>query len=291
MKRVITLAAVALCAAGALPLGAGAASASAAHGGDGVLEVEAAHPTSTGVHFIVTLTYQNDGDAVSGAAVTATPISPSGESLDPVTLVPAADGTYQAPVDMPDPGEWTVRFASDEPPATLEQTVEVSDTSTTGADGGSAGFAPADDGTGGSAAADDDSGSDSLPILLIVAAAVVAIGGTITALRIVLRNRPGPGTSTPTDTEPTAPGPTGGAEAGSAARTNDPVAGTSGTATGGGSAVDTKPTAEAGTNSASEPAKAPAVDTEPTPEAGTNSASEPAETPPGPGATGGAEGS
>jgi hypothetical protein len=195
MKRMITLVAVLL---SGLALGAGPASASAAHGGDGVLEVEAAHPTGTGVHFIVRLTYENDGDAVTGAAVTATPVSPSGESLDPVTLAPAADGTYQAPVDMPDPGEWTVRIASDEPAATLEETVEISATTTTPstrADGSSEGFAPADDGTGDSATADDDSGSDSLPILLIVAAAVVAIGGTITALRIVARNRPTPGPS------------------------------------------------------------------------------------------------
>lgn len=194
MKRVITLAVVVL---GALALGVGAAPAARAHGGDGVLELEAAHPTTTGVHVIVQLTYQNDGDAVSGATVTATPISPSGEELEAVTLSPAAAGSYQGPVDMPDTGRWTVRFASVEPPATLEETVEVEATSTStspasGEDEGAAGFAPADDGTGDSAADDGDSGSDGVPILLVVAAAVVAIGGVITALRIVLRNRPTP---------------------------------------------------------------------------------------------------
>ena len=230
MKRVITLVAIAVC---ALALGAGAASAAGAHGGDGVLQVEAAHPTGTGVHFIVQLTYENDGEAVSGADVTATPVSPSGEELAPVTLAPAADGTYQAPVDLPDPGEWTVRFASTEPAATLEQTVEISATTTTpttDADGASAGFAPADDGTGDSAAGDDDSDSDGVPILLVVAAAVVAIGGVFTALRIVLRTRaagptagpaagPAPDADAPDDggntpDEPAAPrgGTSGGAE-------------------------------------------------------------------------------
>jgi YtkA-like len=193
MKRVITLVAVVL---GGLALVVGAASAAGAHGGPGVLEVEAAHPTSTGVHYIVALTYENDGDAATGATVTATPISPSGEEGAAATLAPAEEGTYEGPVDMPDPGQWTVRFESTEPPATLERTATISETTTTttpttGADGESEGFAPADDGTGDSAAGDDDSGSDSMPILLIVVAAAVAIGGVVTALRIVARNRPG----------------------------------------------------------------------------------------------------
>lgn len=208
MKRVISLAVVVGALAVALALGAGAAAAAGAHGGDGVLEVEAAHPTSTGVHFIVQLTYQNDGDAVPEAAVTATPTSPSGEELAPVTLTPVGDGSYQGAVDLPDTGRWTVRFASDEPPATLEETAEMAATTTPsatpadGEDGDSGGFAPADDGTGGSAASDGDSGSDGVPILLVVAAAVVAIGGVITALRIVLRTR-GAQAPSPSPTEPT----------------------------------------------------------------------------------------
>ena len=108
MKRVITLVAVLL---GGLALGVGGASPAGAHGDAGVLEVEAVHPTTTGAHFIVQLTYENDGEAVSGAEVTATAVSPSGEELAPVTLSPAADGSYQGPVDMPDPGQWTVRIA------------------------------------------------------------------------------------------------------------------------------------------------------------------------------------
>jgi hypothetical protein len=188
--------ALALATAAALSLlaWAPAAGARVAHGGDGVIEVEAAHPTSTGVHFIVRLTYQNDGDPVSGATVTATAVGPDGQETDPVELSPSDAGGYQGPVDMPEPGEWTVRFTSADPPATLEQATEVPEAAG-GEVGGTAatddGFAPAEDGTGGSeAAGEDDSGSDGLPVLLIVAAAVVAVGGLFTGLRIVRRTRP-----------------------------------------------------------------------------------------------------
>jgi hypothetical protein len=176
-----------------------AAGARVAHGGDGVIEVEAAHPTSTGVHFIVRLTYQNDGDPVSGATVTATAVGPDGQETDPVELSPSDAGGYQGSVDMPEPGQWTVRFRSADPAATLEQATEIPEAASgdeTGGDGGGTpatddGFAPADDDTGDSeAAGEDDSGSDGLPVLLIVAAAVVAVGGLFTGLRIVRRTNP-----------------------------------------------------------------------------------------------------
>jgi hypothetical protein len=211
--------ALALAAAAALSLlaWAPAAGARVAHGGDGVIEVEAAHPTSTGVHFIVRLTYQNDGDPVSGATVTATAVGPGGQETDPVELSPSDAGGYQGPVDMPEPGEWTVRFRSADPPATLEQATEIPEAASGDETGGEAGgtpatdegFAPAEDGTGGSGAAgEDDSGSDGLPVLLIVAAAVVAVGGLFTGLRIVRRTHP----ATPDPIPPAPAGDEGGGE-------------------------------------------------------------------------------
>ncbi|HEY8523652.1 MAG TPA: FixH family protein [Acidimicrobiales bacterium] len=230
---------VALCSALALALalvGAGRASAASAapdplapwvgpavpaHGDGGLLAVEAAHPTPTGFHYIVRLTYQADGHAVSGATVTATPVAPDGTEGEPVTLAPYDDdGRYQGAIDMTQPGSWTVRFASADPEAAAEATAEIETPATTdpdAPDGGATGFAPADDGTGLSAAEEDESGGDgddggsSFPILLVVVAAVVAIGGLFTALRTIGRTRSGPAGSGGSGGAAAAP-PHGGAE-------------------------------------------------------------------------------
>lgn len=193
--RILAAAVLTLLAAGA-PAGA-----RVAHGGAGLIEVEAAHPTATGTHYIVRLTYQNDGDPVADAAVTATPVGPDGRELAAVELAPYDDdGRYEGAIEMPDPGSWTVRFASAEPEASAETTTEISATASTEATTTSegAGFAAADDGTGDSAdsadAADETSDdSDGFPVLIVIAAAVVAVGGLFAALRVIRRNRPGPG--------------------------------------------------------------------------------------------------
>jgi hypothetical protein len=179
---------LALLVTGAAPAGA--------HGDAGLIEIEAAHPTATGTHYIVRLTYQNDGDPVVDATVTATPAGPDGRELSAVELTPYDDdGRYQVAIDQPEPGSWTVTFASAEPEASAETTTEVTATTTTDAgstDGTEAGFAPSEDGTGDSATAEGDDSDDGFPILIVVAAAVVAVGGLFTALRIIRRNRPTP---------------------------------------------------------------------------------------------------
>lgn len=190
--RILAAAVLTLLAAGA-PAGA-----RVAHGGAGLIEVEAAHPTATGTHYIVRLTYQNDGDPVADAAVTATPVGPDGRELAAVELAPYDDdGRYEGAIEMPDPGSWTVRFASAEPEASAETTTEISATASTEATTTSegAGFAAADDGTGDSADAADETSDDSdgFPVLIVIAAAVVAVGGLFAALRVIRRNRPGPG--------------------------------------------------------------------------------------------------
>ena len=190
-----------------------------AHEGDAVIELEAAHPAGSSVHFIVRVTWEDDGHPATDATVTATAVSLAGDQLTPVAL-PAEDddGRYSGPVEFPSAGVWTVRFTSIDPTGTLEQIQEVgvspSTVPTTAADGESevtvgteadTGFAPEEDGTGSSgedgeaAAADGDDGG--LPVWLIVLAAVVVVGGAVAALGTIRRHRggPGPGAGTPDD--------------------------------------------------------------------------------------------
>lgn len=210
-RRLVTLAVAAV--ALVLGLGAGAAPAGA-HDGDAVIAVEAAHPAGTGVHYIVRVTWQDDGHAAADATVTATAVGTDGTQLTPVTLTAAdGDGRYAGVVDFPSPGSWTVRITSIDPTGTLEQAQEVAPPPTTApAEGGSevttgqgetddgGGFAPADDGTGtsdeqartGGSESAGDSGSDDggMPIYLAAAALAVVVIGAVTAVNIIRRNRP-----------------------------------------------------------------------------------------------------
>jgi hypothetical protein len=165
-----------------------------------VLTIEAAHPADGGVHFIVRLT--QGGDAVEGATVRATPATADGDQLAPVTLEPADDGTYQGFVSFPTAGSWTVRIASEDPPVAVTQNVDVAVTpSTEGPPTGSngSGFTPAEDGTGSSAESGDSGGP---PVGLIVALAVVLVGGGLAAFFATRRAR---GTATPAPPTPRAP--------------------------------------------------------------------------------------
>jgi hypothetical protein len=193
-----------------------------AHEGDAVIELEAAHPAGGSVHFIVRVTWEDDGHPATDATVTATAVSLAGDQLTPVAL-PAEDddGRYSGPVEFPSAGVWTVRFTSIDPTGTLEQIQEVgvspSTVPTTPAEGDSevtvgteadTGFAPEDDGTGASGedseAAAADGGDGGLPVWLIVLAAVVAVGGAVAALGTIRRYRggPGPGAGTVDDPSP-----------------------------------------------------------------------------------------
>lgn len=254
--RALTLAsALALTLALAVALLPGAAPAGA-HDGRGTITVEQVHPAGLSVHYIVMLTWDNDGHPAADATITATPIGPDGASLTPTTLAPsgAGDGRYSGAVEFPSAGAWTVRFTSIEPTGSAERPEQVTEATTTTAapgDEGSgdaatgttqAGVALADDDTGGSAQADDESDASDdggIPVLLIVAAAVVALGGVVTAVLAIRRYRPdleageaapaaGPDVSDPTGAgaEPTAgPGPAAGTggEGGDEARTSAPT--------------------------------------------------------------------
>jgi hypothetical protein len=163
--------------------------------GEGIINLEAAHPAGTSVHFIVRVTWENDGHPATDSVVTATARDGNGTELTPVTLAPIDDeGRYANAIDFGSPGTWMVRFASSEPTATSEVTATVEGTAAGddggGGDSGEGGFAPADDDTGASAvSSSDDAGDSGMPIWLVVAAAVVVFGGAFLGLRTVRRYR------------------------------------------------------------------------------------------------------
>jgi hypothetical protein len=170
-----------------------------AHEGEGIITMDAAHPAGTSVHFIVRVTWENDGHPAADAVVTATAVGGDGTQLTPVTLAPVDDdGRYANAIDFGSPGAWTVRFTSIDPTGTAKvtQTVEATpattadDTAAASGDSGEGGFAPADDDTGASGeAAASDGGDSGMPIWLVGAAAVVVFGGGFLALRTVRRYR------------------------------------------------------------------------------------------------------
>jgi hypothetical protein len=210
----------------ALCLGVGPGTAPAgAHEGDAIVTLEATHPAGMSMHYIVRVTWKNDGHPAADATVTATAVGSDGTQLTPVAMTPVdADGRYEGVVDYPAAGSWTLRVTSIAPTGTLEQAQEVTAPPanepseaapevTTGQEGG---FAPADDGTGDSgevtgdgdeAAADAASGGsdDGMPAYLIVAAAAVALIGAVTAVNIIRRRgKPpaAPSAGTPNGAEP-----------------------------------------------------------------------------------------
>lgn len=192
------------------------ASPAAAHDGDAVVAVEQVHPEGLSVHYVVLVTWADDGHPATDATVTATAVSPDGAQLTPVTLNAVdAEGHYAGVVEYPNPGAWTLRVTSIEPTGAAEQAQDVAAVApapppdeggeVTGEAGGD--FAPADDDADGTAAGDGGSGDDGMPVYLIVAALAVVVIGAVTAFNIIRRNRPAAGggsTAAPAETGGTA---------------------------------------------------------------------------------------
>ena len=203
-----------------------------AHDGDAVITIEAVHPGGQSIHYIVRVTWANDGHPAADATVTATAVAPDGTRLTPAPLAPVDDdGRYAGPIEFPRraPGRCGSRRST--PPGRSSSHQEVVATATTQApnvttgDATDGGFAPADDGTGASVdesggstddaaqapAADDDttSGSDDggFPVLLVAAAAAVVLIGAVTAVNIIRRTRAnppgGPTSEPPSGSDPT----------------------------------------------------------------------------------------
>jgi hypothetical protein len=241
VRLLATLVASALALVLGLVAGIGAAPAGA-HEGDAVITIEAVHPAGMSIHYIVRVTWENDGHPAADATVTATGVAADGTQLTPVALAPVdSDGRYAGAVEYPAPGSWTVRVTSIDPTGTAEQAQEVTAPPTTepaeggtdvttgpadgGSEAGSDGFAAADDDTGasGEQAAGSGSDDDGMPVYLMVAAAVVVLIGAATAVNIIRRNRPD---LTARDRTATPGGP------GAGSATSDPPTGTASGAAG-----------------------------------------------------------
>jgi hypothetical protein len=187
--RAFMIAVAAALAAAGLPL----APPAGAQRSEGIINLEAAHPAGTSVHYIVRVTRESDGHPATDSVVTATARGSDGTELTPVRLAPIDDqGRYANAIDFGSSGTWTVRFTSVDPTATAEVTTTVDAATAGGGSGGGdeGGFAPADDDTGASATSSSNgTGDGGMPIWLVVAAAVVVFGGAFLGLRTVRRYR------------------------------------------------------------------------------------------------------
>jgi hypothetical protein len=176
----------------------GTAGPAAAHDGPGTFVVESDQPSGTSHAYVVRLNWDNDGHpAAADTTVTATAIAPDGTAQTPQPMTSVdAEGRFEATVDLPGPGRWTVRFASVEPTARLDVAVDVTapttttaaptTTSTTEPEPGE----PVDTENAASNAADDedDGGSATGPI----AAVIVVLALAVAAVLVIRHRRQGP---------------------------------------------------------------------------------------------------
>ncbi len=166
-----------------------------AHGGEGTLEVIDAvpDPTGTTLTYTVELTYENDGDPVDDAVVSATVRGPGAGPQEPVALASIGDGWYAGPVTFPAPGRWTVAFAAIEPAATLDTTQQVVATPTTSATAAPDPTTTTTTTTSPSGPAgglvDDGAVDDGPPAGLILGAVVAGAMVVATGIILVLRRR------------------------------------------------------------------------------------------------------
>ena len=114
--------------AASLVLGALAAPA-VAHDEVGVLTLVAENTTGElQVSYEVSFIYSEDREPVEDAALTVVAEGPDAQVTAPVALEPAGEpGRYRGTVQFPAAGDWTVRFASVTPRATLERTQVVAE--------------------------------------------------------------------------------------------------------------------------------------------------------------------
>ena len=197
-----------------------AASPAGAHDGEAVFAVEASEPQDDGsVHYVVRVTWSDDGHPAADATVTAVPVDAAGAAQ---TAVPMSavdqDGRYEATVTFPSVGAWTIRFAAINPDGTHEQAQEVAEpattttaaATTTAADSGETTTSAATDDTEAASStesSDDDNSSAGPMVGVLIALGVLAFVGYL-----VWRSRRGGGPSgsspTPSD-EATTPAESG----------------------------------------------------------------------------------
>jgi hypothetical protein len=103
-----------------------AAPPSSAHEGQGTIEVSSSMPAGDfTLRYQLQVTYVADGHGSPDATVTATVVDPSGARTPVPFTKGGEDGIYEGAVTYPAAGNWTVRFTSLRPTATLERLEEV----------------------------------------------------------------------------------------------------------------------------------------------------------------------
>ena len=174
-----------------------AAGPTAAHGGDGQIEITSIEPDGEDVTVVARLTYLADGHGVPDATVTVV----VGEGT-PVPMEPGAEeGEYTATV--PAAPDAPVRVTSVEPATSAEATVpRAQQTPTTGGDetttteGGTTGDVPTTQASaetvpepnGIDEAPDEDGGGGDVLVLVVL---VVVVAGAIGAVFLLRRKKPG----------------------------------------------------------------------------------------------------
>ena len=176
MKKIATLAAL------AVTLLLATAPAALAHGDDGFLELAATTPSGAMTSsYDVVLRYSGDGEPVSKASVTIVAERPGSTPIGPTVMTAGTQpGHYTATITFPTAGEWTVRFSSISPRATLEQAQTVKPAPTTTTAPATTTTLPTLDLRPG----DTDSGGSKGPGILVAAlVATVIVGVTVYVLR------------------------------------------------------------------------------------------------------------
>jgi hypothetical protein len=144
----------------------------AAHGDTGVLELVSTEPVDDdSVHYVVELTYENDGEHVSSAEVVVTT-----DNVAPQIMAAEGDGLYSATIDFPAAGDYPLLFTVETPTAELvvEQVVESPPSTTTTVDSTTTTAAPSPVAT--TTDADDSGGSTWLLLVMaIIVAAMVTL--------------------------------------------------------------------------------------------------------------------
>ncbi len=180
MKKLLaTLALVALAAVATAP-------ATAAHEGEGTIEVVAATPEGDlSVRYQLRVTFVADGHGAPDATVTATVVDPAGARTPVAFTKGTEDGIYEGTGTYPAAGTWATRFTSLRPTSTLERPQEVTTPATTS----TLPTATAPRASQGSDAASDDSPAKRKnPLPLYVGGMLVAAGVAV-GLRLQRRHR------------------------------------------------------------------------------------------------------
>ena len=168
------------------------APAAGAHGDVGIFSVNVdGRVEGTSLTYEVLLSYENDGDPVDGAVVTATATPSDGSPPVTATLTPTGDpGTYATTLTV-QPGTHAVTIVSEDPAARIERSVTVPDeapstTSPVAISPQAPTTSAAEDSSGDATISDDDDSSSAI----VIGAVVLAALGLVAAGVTVARRRP-----------------------------------------------------------------------------------------------------